>query len=71
MADETEVVTRPSKATPLAPGEPVGAEGVTGRPADQSPDNSTFASRAKAAAKAVKSGDTEDKAVASSKARKK
>ena len=71
MADENEVVTRPSKATPLGPGDPVEAEAFTGRPADTAPENSTFASRAKAAAKAVKSSDAEDKAVSSSRTRKK
>lgn len=64
-------VTRPSKATPLAPGEPVEVEAVTGRPVDEAPDNSTFGSRAKAASKAVKSDNAEDKSVASSRTRRK
>lgn len=52
----------PVKATPLEPGAPVPAHAVTQQ-------GSTFAERAaaaKAAAKAVKSDDVEDKAVSSS-----
>lgn len=39
------------------------AVAVTGRPQDEPLPNSTFAERAKAASKAVKSDDAEDKAV--------
>lgn len=49
---EDEITSRPSKATPVEPGEPQKAESVTGRPNDQPLDdqavqNSTFGSRAK------------------------
>ena len=72
MAENDELDVRPSKATPIAAGDPVEEVAVTGRAPDTAPDNSTFASRAKAAkpsAKAVESA--ENKAVAPKKAARK
>lgn len=72
MADND---TRPSKATPIGPGDPVEAEAFTGRPADTAPENTTFADRAKAnkaaTRKAVASDTAEDKAVSSRKTARK
>ena len=73
VTDETQDVPGADEVSPLA-GEPVERPSVTGRPADKAPENSTFASRAKAAArgvKAVSEDAAEDKAVKSARRKSK
>jgi hypothetical protein len=64
MSDEIESLNPPA-------GEPVEQVAVTGRPADEPQPNTTFADRAKAAAKAVTGDTAENKAVKKATARKK
>ncbi|MCA1569790.1 MAG: hypothetical protein LC798_05595 [Chloroflexi bacterium] len=72
MPDENDdIVSRPTRGTPIEPGDPVEEVAVTGRPADEPPDNSTFAARAKARRASEKRiSGAENKAVQSATAKR-